>query len=374
MKSVLVTLIFAFAMFGNATLLKRAGVQGPTMSLAQINQTPLGSQILSLAQLQMKAQGTVNSIADLLQEIYNDLDNQRIANEKQHEQDEAYCNENDARLVEELETASDNFLAQQNVRDTAVNNLAQLRPKLQDIQDELARDRQALSDGQAQRDRQHNTYLNDVKENSDAIAACGEALKLLNSLLGGSSFIQLKDRFAKVSAQMEATKPTSHAHIYGPIIRALAQITTKADPAAIKRIVELIENLSDQLKAALQTIEADEAQQAEDWAALRAQLEKEIRDGEASEKQTQKLIAENESTRDNAQERMHQLELQIESVSHELKTLRNDCEVKRREYERRKNGIAGELAIMEKLIEHFANSSVEIQDFLTGAPEGGEAF
>mmetsp|Transcript_5311 Transcript_5311/g.4505 ORF Transcript_5311/g.4505 Transcript_5311/m.4505 type:complete len:182 (-) Transcript_5311:376-921(-) len=178
---------------------------------------------------------------------------------------------------------------------------------------------------------------------------------------------------AKVTSALDKTKPSTHAHIYGPIIRALAQISTKADPDQIKKIQGLIENLRQQLQGALATIESDENAQAQAWSERRATLEQEIATGEKREKETQTLIEENEDSLADAQKRMAMHKKELNSLALELNNLQEDCARREQAYQTAKAEIARETEIVAAVIEHFEKHNDKLVDFIDNAPEGGEA-
>jgi hypothetical protein len=334
MKSIIVALVLAFAITANCGLLKNVPSKAPVLSLVQIDQHPLGKSLLSLMSLHMKAEGPLEDLPVLLQQIYDDVAAQDAANEAQHASDVEYCRNTISHLASVVWYHGTQFALQTNIRVTNQEALVRLEAHLETVDLEIARNEKRTAEGTAERESQHAAYVSDIANIDDAIDAVREAITLLNSLRAGTSFVQLKGKMQKVQARLENTKSAKHTHIYTPLLKALAQITSKADKEVIARILEFLNTLSTQLVTGRATIEETEATQHALWtrelADLTAEHQRLVEDKEATEAE----IASREQAIADATELSHFHEGETKSNTVSLTFTRNDCAVREANYER----------------------------------------
>lgn len=368
MKSIIVALVLAFAITANCGLLKNVPSKAPVLSLMQIDQHPLGKSLLSLMALHMKAEGPLEDLPVLLQQIYDDVQTQIAENDLQHEEDEAYCADTENRLVSLISYHGAQFGIQGEIKEENEDALVRLNAHLEAAEIDLANNEQRTADGTAERQRQHDLYVGDLADNVDAIDATREAITLLNALRAGTSFVQLKGKMQKVQARLENTKTSKHTHIYTPLLKALAQITSKADKEVIARILDLLNNLAAQLEQARATIEETEATQAALWdqeladlTEEHARLVQDIEDTEADIANREEIVA------DATEAQQFHLE-NTRTNTENLILTKDECEVKRENYELTSEELARETDLVAALQDHFNSRFGGLSEYINSAP------
>jgi len=350
-------------------LLKEVPQKAPLLALAQINEHPLGKSILSLASIHMKAQGPLEDLPVLLQEIYDDLISQQAQTEAQHERDTQYCTETEAVLRTDITRHGIAYGLYKGIKRDNEAALVNLHAHLDEVEAFLEANERRTADGTAQREQQHATYETDLANNIDAIDACSQAISLLNAMRAGTSFIQLKNKFQKVQERLEATKSSTHSHIYTPLIKALAQITSKADKEAIGRILDLLTSLLGQLQAARGTIEETEATQAAFWDQELADLTSEHARLSQDEIDTTADIETREETVADATENMTFNFNAAQAALENLNNLEAECAAKEAAYEKVRDELAREVEVVAALQEHIANSFGGFSEYIGSAPQ-----
>jgi hypothetical protein len=361
-------LILAFAITANCSLLKAPVSVAPVLSLVQIDQHPLGKSLLSLMSLHMKAQGPLQDLPILLQGIYDDLTVQFQANEDLHNQRVQYCAETIANLRSAIFNYGKQYALHQTVQFETEDALVRHHAHLETVIVAIADNEKSTAEGTALRESQHALYVDDLADNIDAIEASKEAIQLLNALRAGTSFVQLKNKFQKVSEKLDNTKSSKHAHIYTPIIKALAQISSKADKEAIGRILELLNNLLTQLESARASIETTEVTQAANWATRLGELEAEHAFLVNDKANTEATIEEKEEVLATSLEQQESALKQVENNTINLTNTQNECAAWEESYQTIRAELESEQTIIAALQAHFEAKLAGLQDYIDNAP------
>jgi flagellin-specific chaperone FliS len=364
----IIALILAFAITANCSLLKAPVSVAPVLSLVQIDQHPLGKSLISLAALHMKAQGPLQDLPILLQQIYDDLSVQYQENENIHDQRVQYCTETIAALRAAIRRLGQSYALHQSVQFETEDALVRHNAHLESVIAAIADNEHQTEEGKALRTSQHELYVVDLADNIDAIEASKEAIQLLNALRAGTSFVQLKNKFQKVSEKLDNTKNSKHAHIYTPIIKALAQISSKADKEAIGKILELLTNLLSQLESARATIETTEATQAAAWATKLGELEAEHAFLVQDKADTEATIEEKEEILADALEQQEAALKQLENNTINLTNTQAECKAWEESYQTIRAELEREQEIVAAIQAHFESKLAGLQEYIDNAP------
>jgi len=282
----------------------------------------------------MKAQGPLQDLPVLLQQIYDDLQKQHDDNEDQHDRDVEYCDTTLESLKSSITEHTGKYaFYKQEVKDTTAA-LEKLYDDLAQNEADIKTNERRTEEGTAQRQQQHDLYVKDLADNNDAIEACSLAIQLLNSLRSGTSFVQLKSKFEKVTEKLQSTKSINHAHIYTPIIKALAQISSKADQEIIIKILNLLDSLLKQLKEAKTTIENTEKEQADSWATALQNLKNEHDNLTARNRQLKEDIKQKEDNLESAKKNEDHHAYMAYSEAKLYSATQSECESKQANYEK----------------------------------------
>lgn len=224
---------------------------------------------MNVVQLQFKMEHPLEDIATYLYDIQSNLQQAKATEDQEHAD---YVNE----CTLDLATADNNIETYTNSLATAQEAFDNAKATEQDKAGKLANEQGDLSSYQADLDAEDaaneeavTEYQKNNLDLTDAINACTEALDLLSRLSTSPSlFIQLStqisNKLEKVREKLAKHLPTSLT-IYTPIIDALAQIKSKANPDDVRAVSELITKLRDELTDHLNTLNDNEATRVENY-------------------------------------------------------------------------------------------------------------
>ena len=211
----------------------------------------------------------LEDIATYLYDIQSNLQQAKATEDQEHAD---YVNE----CTLDLATADNNIETYTNSLATAQDAFDNAKATEQDKSGKLANEQGDLSGYQSDLDAEDSANEEAVAEFqrnnadlTDAINACTEALDLLSRLSTSPSlFIQLSaqisNKLEKVREKLAKHLPTSLT-IYTPIIDALAQIKSKANPDDVRAVSELISKLRDELTDHLNTLNDNEATRVDNY-------------------------------------------------------------------------------------------------------------
>merc|ERR1719498_1164031 len=167
-------------------------------------------------------------------------------------------------------------------RESLENQISTLQQQIQDTQDTIVRET-------AQRKREHEDFIQKEAETEAVIAACGEALELLRSLLNGqTSLAQVRvaqKAMKKIQDKLANLKGTPMSEF----VLALTELAQNfADQSAVQNVIALIENVRTESQSFLAEIRQSEAEAADVWANQRLpQLQSDLANFQANLAQAQ---------------------------------------------------------------------------------------
>jgi len=130
----------------------------------------------------------------------------------------------------------------------------------------------AIQSGTAQREAEHSAWADQDYIFSVQIATLEEGVKLIQHMIHGVAFAQLKGRYEKVIEKLKEND-NKKSTLFKPLIASLVQLTTKLNYENVMKILELLNNI----RAATieqQTADRNAEELAQhDWEVLLAQLE-----------------------------------------------------------------------------------------------------
>ncbi|KAM3138351.1 hypothetical protein pb186bvf_009627 [Paramecium bursaria] len=320
-------------------ILGASAIQKDTKTiLAEIDADNFGNSILSTVQMYLNARGKADEVILLLNQILAGLVDEQNKHDNVRRVDQTAC----TRIINDLE----NSIA---YHTTQVQVNANLRDENQKAQDEAEVDvRQTVQDIEsnektyaqedANRNKQHETFVRKNQEHLDAIQAVDEATKLVQHLSLGATFAELRPRFEAV--QKKLIENESHGALFQPIVTALTELATKVDQKAIKRILQLLSQLRQQLVDARTNLEDTENRQAQRWVEFSSHLTNEHN----------RLV-----------DRKNQLEQSIQSYRANVQTATHFFEVHTLELEQANEALAAQEVWCEHQENIYANSSSERQ-------------
>ncbi|EAR83961.3 trichocyst matrix protein T4-B, putative (macronuclear) [Tetrahymena thermophila SB210] len=242
------------------------------VALAEMRRSAFGATILSTIQLNLAAMYDVSPITTLVDQILQSLQESQAAADYRNSTNQVRCDQN----IEQFS---------RQIKDTQ-NTISSLQSQINSNQDSLQRDNYALQQasedydntdisidkGTVDREDAHERWEQSDKEITEALNALDEATKLIQHMVHGVSFAQIKSRYDKVLEKLTTNK-SKHSTLFKPLIIALSQLSSQLNNDSIQKILNLLQNLRQALTDA-----QDEGRVAEEtaqnlWQKLLEQLQ-----------------------------------------------------------------------------------------------------
>jgi chromosome segregation ATPase len=239
--------------------------------LAEIDQDKFGSTILSTVALNIAVESPFEEITLLIDEILTEINNDQAAADEKNRTDQATFDETINGLVNQIREHKD---AIETLTSSIKDNeeiLQQAKIDLNQANQDYDETIQAIESGTAQREAEHSRWAEEDYENSISIATLEEGVKLINHIIHGVAFAQIKSRYDKVLDKLRDNQ-NKHASLFKPLITSLTQLATKLNYENVIKILELLQNIRNGIVEE-QTIsrQAEERAQA-DWEVLLTHL------------------------------------------------------------------------------------------------------
>jgi chromosome segregation ATPase len=269
-KTLAIVLLFATLAVA-APHRRTATVLDTKQVLAEIDQDKFGSTILSTVALNIAVESPVEEITLLIDEILTEINNDQAAADEKNRTDQATFDETINGLVNQIREHKD---AIETLTSSIKDNeeiLQQAKIDLNQANQDYDETIQAIESGTAQREAEHSRWAEEDYENSISIATLEEGVKLINHIIHGVAFAQIKSRYDKVLDKLRDNQ-NKHASLFKPLITSLTQLATKLNYENVIKILELLQNIRNGIVEE-QTIsrQAEERAQA-DWEVLLTHL------------------------------------------------------------------------------------------------------
>ncbi|CAD8069181.1 unnamed protein product [Paramecium primaurelia] len=126
------------------------------------------------------------------------------------------------------------FKAHSKIVEENSRNLERSLNKIAEVSVEIEENLRKTNEGQSERDLQYSEFQSKQKDHIESISSIDEAYALIEHLSGGSSFIQVKNRFTKVLYRLQ-NQSTSTGLLFQPIISMMTQMNSRADVDQAKK-------------------------------------------------------------------------------------------------------------------------------------------
>lgn len=342
--------------------------------LAEVESAPFGKTLLNVVQMQFKMEHPLEDIANFLYEIQTNLKTAEASSAEEHTDFQGQC-------TLDLETADNTIETYSTSLATAQEAFESAKATEQDKTSKLATEESDLAGYQDELTAENDKNTADLaafeKNNADltdAINACTEALDLLSRLNASPSlFIQLSSQISnkleKVREKLAKHLPTSLT-IYTPIIDALAQIKTNANPEDVRAVSDLITKLKDELTAHLNDLNDNEATRAANYASAVVTLQNSIDSSNSRIDQLKQDIADAQSEEENQSEKISTYSDLLDAATEARNNRKTECDNEDATYASNTESRDSELAILQKLIDHFETKLASMSDYLTERTAG----
>jgi chromosome segregation ATPase len=337
--------------------------------LAEVEAVPFGRTLLNVVQLQFKMEHPLEDIATYLYDIQSNLQQAKANEDQEHTDYQSDCTLDLATAANTIETYTNSLNTAQDAYDNAkateqdkTSKLTAEQGDLSGYQDDLDAEDSANDDAVAE-------YQKDSADLTDAINACSEALDLLSRLSSSPSlFIQLStqisNKLEKVREKLAKHLPTSLT-IYTPIIDALAQIKSKANPEDVRAVSELISKLSDELTDHLNTLNDNEETRVDNYNNAVTNLQNNIENSEERIDSLKQDITDAQNEEANQQSKIDSYSDLLDAANQAEAARQTQCDDEVAQYNSDTDSRASELTILQKLIDHFESKLASMSDYLS---------
>ena len=229
-----------------------------------------GNTLLSTISIHLSAEAPIEDVNTLLADIKNQLQDDQSADDLKNATNQANCDKNIQEFESNIDYHTQGLASNEQLLSDTQDLLKTAEENHDQTISDLTSNNERYSDGEATRAEESEDYEARIQDHEDALSAVAEAQQLVQSLQSGALFIQLKTRFAKITAKLNEHK-AKHI-LYQPIIKSLAELASRADQEVVKKILALLKSLTDALNESKVGEDATEEQQAADWAQLSTDL------------------------------------------------------------------------------------------------------
>ena len=179
----------------------------------------------------------------LLSEIKTQLEDDQEADDLKNATNQAICEKNIQSFQDNIDYHTQGQASNEELLSDTQDLLQTAQENHDQTIDDLTSNNERYSDGEATRAQENADYLQRVQGHEDALSAIAEAQQLVQSLQSGALFIQLKNKFTKITAKLKEHK--SKHILYQPIIKSMAELASRADQDTVKKILKLLQDLAD---------------------------------------------------------------------------------------------------------------------------------
>ncbi|CAD8063419.1 unnamed protein product [Paramecium primaurelia] len=244
-------------------------------ALAQIHTSGWGKFILNYAELHMQTGGILSELNSEIEKLVGELEEELAGVHHEFNRRTDVHNREVARLEQEIQDKERELF---NAHDFYDNVLIPQRDRfaaqLEQLQENIAHNRQTLEQATVQRENDHETFEAQVAEHNDAISAIDECLQLLSTITT-PSLAQIQKVQKNLNKIQNSLKKHNQFQIFVKVLLEITVESNFADQGALRDIIVAFNNLRVELVDSLNQITADEAEAVADFNAQVIQLNQE---------------------------------------------------------------------------------------------------
>ncbi|CAD8177293.1 unnamed protein product [Paramecium pentaurelia] len=244
-------------------------------TFAQIHQSGWGKFILNFAELHLTTGGILSELNSEIEKLIGEMEEELAGVHHEFNRRTDVHNREVSRLEQEIQDKErELFNAHDFYDNVLIPQGERFAAQLEQLQENIAHNRQTLEQATVQRANDHETFEAQVVEHNDAIAAIDECLQLL-STLDTPSLAQVKKVQKNLAKIQNSLKKHNQFQIFVKVLLEITVDSNFADQGALRDIVVAFNNLRVELVDSLNQITADEADQVAEFNAQVIQLNQE---------------------------------------------------------------------------------------------------
>eukprot|EP01017_Pseudomicrothorax_dubius_P037125 TRINITY_DN53_c0_g1_i1.p1 TRINITY_DN53_c0_g1~~TRINITY_DN53_c0_g1_i1.p1 ORF type:complete len:372 (-),score=137.43 TRINITY_DN53_c0_g1_i1:253-1368(-) len=342
----------------------------PNAILSEIDSTSFGNTILSTIAIQLATNGPLEEIAVALNQARKLIEKQQEEDDDGNRTNQAQCDTTISTFQQQVALHTTQRGENLKILESSQGALDQANVDLREAIKGLQVNDKRLSTGQSERENQNAAYNQATEEHEQGIKAIDAALKLLNHLKSGTSFIQLKRKFEAVTDQLVETQhSSSKGHLYTPLIESLTQLADHASPEIIDKIIKLFNELRNSFVQDKQSLTKIENQQVEAWSSLKADLETERETLQTKRADLERQIEGYQKIIQDADNNVKFHTVELGKAEENLANQDRLCTQLSEDYASRTEERKREMDIIHRVIESFEKKIKTMSEFVKGRVE-----
>lgn len=238
--------------------------------LKKLDKSHFGNTILSTIAIHLSTESPIEDVSTLLSEIRQQLQDDQTAEDLQNSTNQAICDKNIQEFQNNIDLLSQTLSSNEQLLSDTQELLIKANDNYEQTLTDLASNNERYSQGETSRLQENSDYLTKMQDHEAALEAVAEAQQLVQSLRNGALFIQLRNKFNKITTKLKEHK-TKH-FLYQPIIKSLTELASRADQETVNKILALLQSLADALNESKTSEENTEEKRKADWEQLSQDL------------------------------------------------------------------------------------------------------
>jgi len=239
--------------------------------LAELDQDKFGNTFLSAIALNVASKSPLDDITLLIDQIMAQINDDQARADDKNRTDQAICDETIASFNQQIQEQKSTIASLQKAITDNTEILQQAKSDLAQAERDYDETVTAIQEGTAEREASHANWAEQDYQNAISIATLEEGVKLIQHMVHGVAFAQIKARYDKVLEKL-ANNNDKHTTLFKPLISSLTQLATKLNYENVMKILELLNNIRAAIVEEKEASrEAEEKAQA-DWEVLLAHL------------------------------------------------------------------------------------------------------
>lgn len=238
--------------------------------LSEMDKSKFGQSILSFLSLNTAAEVPVDEILQVLEEVSDQIQNRQADADAYNNTNQALCDEALNNLGNQLATEADTISTLENTINVEGSNRDNAKRELNQAATDYDETVNALDSGNAQREAEHEKWVNTDYEHEQGLVAIEETIKLIKHMLHGVTFAQIKSRYEKVQETLRGT--SKFGTLFKPLILGLSELATKLNYESVVKILDLLNNIHAALTESRTNYRLTEEKAAADWDSLSSTL------------------------------------------------------------------------------------------------------
>jgi len=237
--------------------------------LRRVDSTQYGALLLDVIALQLETSGAIGDILSVLDEILDDVNDKQVEADDLNAKTVADCNEKEDKYTKIIHDAEFAIAQAEDYLGFLESEKRRLESEIDRVEAAMNKNRADKASAIQERESAHELYLSRLQEHEESIAACDEAIELLEQLKNTSAptMIQVrKTSTTLMNLREKIQKMDGITSTYTPFLKVLLEIAASQENFSNQETVNQVNSLLNELKSDLEDskealIEEEEAAQ-----------------------------------------------------------------------------------------------------------------